>query len=511
MRGKMPIVSFKAPALVLMCGLTLSACAISPLPLEPAQLEEISQNNLSRVAADQEPVGGAVSLYEAMARALKYNLDFKVEVMQQSLRGAELHLSHYNMLPSVVTNTGYASRNNELSTGELSLVNGNITEPRTTSTERQLQTSDIAFSWNILDFGLSYIRAHQAADRVLIAEEAKRRVVQRVIEDVRTAYWRAVSAERMVQKLAQLEGRTKKALASTRALYAGGDTSPITALTYERELVEIRRTAEELQRELSTAKTQLAALMNLPPETPFTLSAEELNAKAPALDIDPHERISAALFFRSEFKENAYQRRINEQEARAALVELLPGIDLYAGENYDSNKYLDNNSWVNWGAKASWNLVKVFQYPAKRDVVAAQDDLLDARALALTMAVMTQVHVSRIRYLHAARELALARDYYDVQQRLVKQMRAEAAAERISEQTLIREEMNALVSEAKRDIAFAAVQNAYANIFASVGLDPYASDVNFSGGVGELEAQLKGLWLERGDFGSHGRITLAAR
>ena len=113
--------------------------------------------------------------------------------------------------------------------------------------------------------------------------------------------------------------------------------------------------------------------------------------------------------------------------------------------------------------------------------------------------------------LHAARELASARDYYDVQQRLVKQMRAEAAAERISEQTLIREEMNALVAEAKRDIAFAAVQNAYANIFASVGLDPYGSDLNYGGGVGELEAQLRGLWLERGDFGSHGRITLAAR
>ena len=508
----MPPFYFRAPSIaVLACGLAVSACAISPLPLEPAQLEELSQDHLSRVSAGQEPVGGAISLYEAMARALKYNLDFKVEMMQQSLRGAELHLAHYNLLPSVVTNSGYAARNNELSTGELSLATGILTEPRTTSTERKLQTTDVTFSWNILDFGLSYIRARQAADRVLIAEETKRKVVQRVIEDVRTAYWRAVSAERMVQKLAQLEGRTKGALASARALYSGGDTSPITALTYERELVEIRRTAEELQRELSTAKTQLAALMNLPPDTPFSLSAEQLNSMPPTLDIDPHEMISAALFNRAELKENAYQRRINEHEAHAALVELLPGIQLYAGDNYDSNKYLDNSSWVTWGAKASWNLVKVFQYPAKRDVVEAQDDLLDARALALTMAVMTQVHVSRIRYMHAARELASARDYYDVQQRLVKQMRAEAAAERISEQTLIREEMNALVAEAKRDIAFAAVQNAYANIFASVGLDPYGSDLNYAGGVGELEAQLRGLWLERGDFGSHGRITLAAR
>ena len=98
-----------------------------------------------------------------------------------------------------------------------------------------------------------------------------------------------------------------------------------------------------------------------------------------------------------------------------------------------------------------------------------------------------------------------------MQLRLVKQIRAEAAAERVAEQTLIREELNLLVAEARRDIAFAAVQNAYANIFASVGLDPYTSDTDLSLGVKDVESQLESLWLERGEFGSNGRITLAIR
>lgn len=494
-----------------LAALGLAACAVSPEPFSHVQLQTMSMGFSTRVTADQEPVSGTISLYEAMARALKYNLDFKVEVMQTALRSSELRLSHYNLLPNAVVQSGYSSRDSYLSTGELNLTNGKTTAPRTTSSEKNNTVSDITFSWNILDFGLSYIHARQSADKVLIAEEARRKVVHKIIEDVRSAYWRAVSSDRMVTKLKGLEARTRTALNNARSLAHSQETSPITALTYERELIEIKRAAQELQRELSIAKTQLAALMNLPPDSSFGLSAEGLNAAAPLIGLDPHDMIDAALMNRPELRDVAYQRRINEHEAHAALLELLPGLQLYGGDNYDTNKYLAHGEWVTWGAKASWNVVKVFQYPAKRRVIEGQDALLDARALALTMAVMTQVHVSNIRYMNASKELVTAREYFDVQSRLVKQMRSEATAERISEQTLIREELNTLVAEVKRDIAFASAQNAFATIYTSVGLDPHASDVSTTMSVSELSQNLRGLWLERGDFNGHAKISLASR
>ncbi len=495
----------------LVFGPVLASCGVSPAPLTTGQLATQASDQLNRVAANQEPISGPVSLHEAMARALKYNLDFRVETMQQSLRVTELSLAHYNMLPNLVANSGYAARNNYLSTGELNLKTGNETEPRATSQERGILTADLTFSWSILDFGLSYIRAKQAADRVLIAEESRRKVVQRIIEDVRTAFWRAISSERMAKKLAELESRTRTALENARWLHTKGDTSPITALTYERELVEIKRTAQELQRELSVAKTQLAALMNVPPETTFSLSGPELGEKPPPLGDDAQSMTEFALQHRAELRDVTYQRRINKLEAQAALLELLPGIQLYAGENFDDNKYLLHGNWLTWGAKASWNVMRAFQYPTKRRVIDAQDQLLDARSLALTMAIMTQVHVSRIRYGLVSKELATARDYLDVQTRLVTQIRNEAKAERISEQTLIREEMNTLVAEVKRDIAFASVQNAYANIHSSAGLDPYGEFVDVSLGVKELSEKLRQYWLERGDFGSHGNIVFVSR
>ncbi len=502
--------------LLLVVGLAsaLSGCAIYPQPFSEIEIAVTAEQNAAEVDVGQERVVNAIGLHEAMARALKYNLDFRVEAMQQSLRVAEMDLSHWSLLPHAVANSGYAARDNYSASNSREVLGGDVLSAapgvlkNSTSQEKHINTADIGFSWNVLDFGLSYVRARQSADKVLIAEEMKRKVIQRIIEDVRTAYWRAVSAERLMRRLGQLERRTEQALTSTRDLYNSRETSPITALTYERELVEIKRSIQELERDLKVAKSQLAALMNLKPGTDFALVVPPRSSKSPGLSMGLVEMLDVALRFRSELREVAYQRRINTHEADAALLELLPGMQMYAGANFDSNSFLLNDAWLNWGYKASWNLLKVFQYPAKREVVTLQDDVLRERQLALTMAIMTQVHVSRIRYQHLRKELETADEYLGVQKRLLSQMRTEAAADRISEQTLIREEMNTLVAEVKHDISFAAVQTAYANLFSAMGLDPYAEELAQHLSVSGLASELRVKSLEGG--GSGVKITTAS-
>ena len=41
------------------------------------------------------------------------------------------------------------------------------------SQDKKRNTYDVAFTWNVLDFGLSYVRAQQQADRFLINKESK--------------------------------------------------------------------------------------------------------------------------------------------------------------------------------------------------------------------------------------------------------------------------------------------------------------------------------------------------
>jgi outer membrane protein TolC len=486
------------------------ACAIHPTVLTDAELSAAATANTGSVTLDQEPVGRSVSLYEAMARALKYNLDHRVEEAEAAVRIAELDLTHYSMLPNIVANSGYAGRDNYNASSSLNLVNNTPNFGASTSQDKEVKSADIGFSWNVLDFGLSYVRAHQDADKVLVQEETRRKVIQRVVEDVRTAYWRAVSADRLMEKLTALESETKAALDETRKLYDERKTSPITALTYERELIEIKQKIGEIQRDLNTAKAQLAALMNLRPGTNFKIARESRKEGSLALKAGLDDMISTAVYNRPELREVEYRKRINVREADAALLEMLPGLQAYAGANYDGNSFLLNSDWANWGAKASWNLLKVFSYPARKEVVDLQDNMLNQRSLALTMAVMTQVHVSRIRFLHANKELHTAGEYRDVQRRLLEQMRAEAAADRISKQTLIREEMNTLVAEAKYDIAYAQVQNAYANLFSSMGLDPYTWEIDRTQSVKSMSVALKQLWFERGDLNAGWSKRLAS-
>lgn len=488
----------------------LCGCAVTPTPLTEVELADAAAANTESVTANQEPVTRDIALYEAMARALKYNLDHRVEEAEAAVRMAELDLSHFSLLPNMVANSGYAGRDNYNASSSLNLLTNTQNFGASTSQEQEIKSADIGFTWNVLDFGLSYVRARQNADKYLVQEEMRRKVIQRIVEDVRSAYWRAISADRLMVKLTDLEGETRIALAETRRLYDERQTSPITALTYERELVEIKQKIGEIQRDLNTAKAQLAALMNLQPGTPFRLAHESRKQGSLELKAGLNDMMSAAIYNRPELREVQYRQRINVHEADAALLEMLPGLQAYAGSNYDSNSFLLNADWMNWGAKASWNLLKVFSYPARREVIELQDEMLRQRSLALTMAVMTQVHVSRIRFIHAQKELKTAAEYRDVQRRLLQQMRAEAAADRISKQTLIREQMNTLVAEAKYDIAYAQLQNAYANLFSSMGLDPYNWEIDRGQSVDAMASNLKQLWFERGDLNAGWQKRLAA-
>jgi hypothetical protein len=257
------------------------------------------------------------------------------------------------------------------------------------------------------------------------------------------------------------------------------------------------------------AKSQLAALMNLPPGRTYRL-AQSSHGKLPSrIKLPLDEAISIAVRNRPEMRENLYQQRINVHESHAALLELLPGLQLYAGPDFESNSFLLYNDWVSWGAKASWNLLKVFSYPAKSAVVEMQGEVLEARARALTMAIMTQVHVSRIRYMQFAAELDTAAEFRSVQDRLVNQIRSEAAADRVSEQTLIREELNALVAEAKYDIAYASMQSSLANVYASMGLDIQYGAVDRSRSIADLASAIQQTWFEQGKIGSNPRMAHA--
>lgn len=491
------------PAAVL--ALVLSGCAVQPKPLDASENQARSADLVQRANANQEPVTGPIDLYESMARAIKYNLDGRVELMNLALSRSELDLSKYDLLPKLVASLDYAGRDNYSGGVSKSLLTGKTSLEPSTSSEKNVLASDLSLSWDVLDFGLSYVRAQQAADQVGVADERKRKVINRLIEDVRTAYWRAATAERLLGSIRELERHTQAALDQARQQEQAGLTAPLAPLSYQRELLSIRRDVQALGRELGVAKQQLAALMNLAPGTPYTVALPPTGMQWQQLQLpvangaDSMGLLRVAIENRPELREVAYQLRSNDREHTAAYLRALPNLRLFFGADFSDNSFLYNGNWLGWGARASWNVLNVFRLPADQAKTKATGLLLDQRQLALTTAVATQVEVSRASYALRLEELKTAGRLYDVQTRIGVQIEAGFRADKLSRQTLIREQMNTLVSRVRYDMAQADLQNAYANVYASIGLDPIESGMSTTDSVRDLTGKLRAMWAKRKD------------
>jgi outer membrane protein TolC len=474
-----------------------TGCSSTPTPVDHDSRAIGTLKRLRTNLASEEPVNGPISLHEAMARAIKYNLDARIEAMDEALKLRQMELRRFDMLPNVVAQSGYVGRNNDAGSRSRSLLSGNQSLEPSTSSERRTTNADIRASWDVLDFGLAYVRSLQNANEKSISAERRRKVLTRIVEDVRTAYWRAVSADRTFKQLSQVEAMALKALTQAEALESRRVASPLAVLTFQRDLLSVQGEVQRLQRELTLAKNQLAALMNLTPDTNFRLVLPDRTDVVPELPGSANEMVITGLRFRPEMREAGFRRQITELEDRASLLRSLPSLKAVLGLNYDSNQFLYNNDWLDFSARVSWSVMSVFRRPRERAALLAELAVQDQRDLALTMAVMTQVHVARVRFIRLAQELSVVRQASGVQARLTKTSRDAFKSRAISQQNLVREEMNAVLAEVRYDSAYADLQNAYANLYASMGLDNFDIDMNGTEPLALMIEKLESHWSDR--------------
>lgn len=480
-----------------LCVVMLSGCVTPPVPFTNMDNSVNAKHLRKTMGAGQTPVTAPISLYDAMARALKYNLDHRVKMMETDLAQRNYDLSKYDMLPQIVANGGYYGRNNDVGSSSLSLLSGRQSLEPSTATKRNLFNADLTASWNILDFGVSKIRAQQLGDKTLIHEERRRKAIIQLMEDVHRAYWRAVSAQRLGQRLHVLESDVQTAFRDSRKLYAAHRTAPMPALSYQRELNDITLQAQKMQGELGLAKIELAALMNLPAGTEYSLVIPQTQT-APGTIVMPFERmVETALQHRPEIRESAYAVRIGEAGVRKVVLEALPGLQLYGGLNANSNSFLVNKDWISYGAKASWNLMKIFETPMRKRKAQAEVALEKQRAMATAVAVTAQISIARARYESLWSEYQTAVQGAEVQTDILGQITAMSRARSASRQALVREQMNAILSEARRDVTHAELQEATANIYTAMGYDPYGADITGRENLQTLSKSLRVLWTAR--------------
>jgi outer membrane protein TolC len=451
-------------------ALAITACTVTPTPLTETEVRSRVASDQKSLFAGQEPVEQEITFHEAVARALKYNLDYRLKLMETALAQGLFDVSRYDMLPKLVASAGYNARGNDSGGTSVSIIDGRETLSPSTSQERNRWLANAEFSWNVLDFGVSYYRAHQSADEALIAEERRRRVAQNILQDVRGAYWRALGAQRLAGEAEELLVRVRSALEKSRLAEKMGLLPPPQALAYQRALLDATTLINIRRQEIEFAKHELGALMNLPPGAPFRL-ADEPEMHLPRTPRDPRELEETALRSRPELREEDYRRRISVAETHRALLSLLPGLRFDLAGRYDSNQYLYNQSWTEGGIQVFSNLMRLLAYPSIEKSNEARLKVDDARRLALSMAVITQVRVAIERYNLAVRDFENADEASKVDQRLLNYARAAASTRVDTELEVVRTEARALIARFQRYASYANAQVAYGRIYNSLGRD----------------------------------------
>ena len=461
----LPLVAAIAAAVFLAgCG------AVKPRPLTHDEVTARVKNDQQAMYKDQEPVNGPITLSDAMARALKYNLDYRLKLMETALSRGLLDVSELDMLPKLMTDAGYRWRSNDSGGTSIGIQDRIVSLRPSTSEERVHYLADATLSWDVLDFGLSYYRAKQQADDVNVTDERRRKVLQNIVQDVRDAYWRALGAQRLLGESETLAENIQAALEKSREAERAGVLPPVEGLEYQRALLDAMTLVNQKRQEMEFARRELAALMNLAPGTTFTLadSAEAPLSQVPG-NLDQLEQL--ALEQRPELREEDYKTRIDAIETKKQIAALFPNLNLFGGVGHDSNKYLYNESWAQGGVSMSMNLFRLAGIPAIRRTNEARMKVDEARRMALGMAVLTQVRVSVERYKLAVYDHRLAEQSAQVDQRLASVAKAGSGNQLTSELETLRTQARSMVSRFQEASSYASAQSAYGRVLNSVGID----------------------------------------
>ena len=460
---------------VLVAGLFLAGCTVSPKLATQEEVRERVKTDTERMHVNQAPISGPVSLEEAIARTLKYNLDYRLKKMESALALGLTDYASYETLPKLLANAGYRTRSNQSGGTSIGILDGVQSLRPSTSEERSHSLAGAEFSWNLLDFGVSYYRAKQQSDQFLIAEERRRKVVQNMVQDVRASYWRALGAQRLSAQTKDTLERAQLALARSREAETQRVISPVQALNYQRALLDAISFLNQRRQDLEFASHELAALMNVEPGVNFTV-AETSEARLPAPPNDVRRLEEMALIQRPELREEDFKKRISADETRKQLLGMLPGISFDAGLQYDSNQLLNSNRWAQGGVRISWNLLQLVALPSLKATQEQQVRTDEARRMALSMAVMTQLRVGVERYRLAVEDFRLADTAAQVDKRMADYTRAAVTARLESELEAIRTQARAVLGSYQRANTYASAQIAFGRLYNTLGFDPLPDD-----------------------------------
>jgi len=472
--SRYPALNLHSLAPLLAAALILGGCAsVQPELLTTREVVSASAADQLQIRKEVEPLKGSLTLEEAIARAIKYNLEGRVRSMEEALAAGQLDVGGYDMLPKLVASAGYHERNNDLITRSKDSVTGapSLANPYISS-DRAVNSSDLSFTWSLLDFGQSYYAAKQNADRALIAQERRRKAVHTVIQDVRIAFWRAASAQKLKADVRAAILAADDALSDSRKAEAERLRNPLDALRYQRQLLENLRLLEAVDQELSTAKIELSSLVNLPLSQEVAIAEPSGGYGNKWLDTPVEQLEELAIAQNADLRESHYNARLASKEARRVMLRMFPGISFNYGVKKSDDSYLINQRWNETGVQISLNLLGLLAGPAQMRLADAGVALADQQRMATLMKVLTQVHLARQQLGNSVHQFERADAIWKVDADIAVHIAKREEAQTQSKLDRIANQTSAILSQLRRYQAMAQVYAAASKLQATLGMEP---------------------------------------
>ncbi|HHC24403.1 MAG TPA: TolC family protein [Desulfobacterales bacterium] len=446
---------------ILVFSIVLSGCITTLYEVDLANQRRVNLEFDLEMLRPETPVvmPDPLTLNEAVSIGLENNLDIRISRVMADIATDDALVEKLKMLPQA----NFSSRVSQSSATSAS------------DEDTLRRTASLALTWNVLDFGLSYIRARQSAISKEIRRMERLRQAQILTLDIASAYWKAVLAEQSLKKIRKIEHEINKYKTKAELMVSQRRLDPIASKAIEKKIVELAVTASNLQAEISGAKIDLCELMGVDPMTEFTPARESFKnyvKKMPAPDsLDPRKLEMISLNNRPEFYSADLDIQIQQDEARAALLSMFPGISFDLTTYYDANSYYKNNFWITNGAGLT---ARLLSWPSQYVNWVNQirtTDMVRLQRLLLTSGVIVQAHLALHEYAVRLRQFELYDDSFEIAEDLLTMSRERHELGLLSSWALTQRMLEEVVARLARDRRIIDLVNAYNTLLVTLGLD----------------------------------------
>jgi multidrug efflux system outer membrane protein len=388
-----------------------------------------------------------------MSWAMDNNLALRAEALERTVAHTNRKLATMGMLPNLTAQAGYQWRDKPSASSSENVATGVQSLVPSTSSERTGTNASLEASWNVLDFGLAWIRARSEGERALMAEESHRRVAHMLALDVVTAWDRAVAFQRIAPRLQQSRVDLAAALKQLDAVAASRLRDPVDVLEQRNALLLILKRMDGLVLQMEQSRDELARLLGLPAGAAFALD----DAGAPAIGTLPEADMKAlqyvALLNRPEVRQSLYAKRAAKRNGYKRIIEQFPSLLLKYGTNYDSNKFLVHDTWNDASASLSIGLMRLASIPLQRKQAAIEREQAEIQADLQATAVLSQVAIAHKSSVSSARVMCLSDAIAATSEERMGLLETRAQAAALDQLTLVRARVDNMLVSIERDMA----------------------------------------------------------